>query len=87
MDDLSLKLKGLLEAAFPPPSGVRLQDGQGLIGVVTSGVFLGKDDVSRQRMVWDALNKGLDAGEKRRIAIVVAVTPEEEAAHTATVID
>jgi hypothetical protein len=82
---LMRKLKRILKEAFPPPAKIRLRDEDGIIGVVTSARFRNMDSMDRQDLLQDILLKhGLSAEEMRRILIIVAVTPEEETAHTAT---
>jgi hypothetical protein len=87
MGTLPEKVRTALEAAFPPPSGVRVQQYDGIIGTVVSGVFVGKGDLDRQKMVWKALGPALTPAERKKVAIVVALTPTEEAALAATEID
>jgi hypothetical protein len=78
------KLKRILTKAFPPPDKVSLRDHHGLIGIVTSTRFRNMDTMARQDVLQEVLEEhDLSAEEKRQILILVAVTPEEEAAHTA----
>ncbi len=78
------KLKRILEAAFPPPSTISLRDVDGIIGVVTSSRFRRMGQMDRQLLLDQILqDAGLTKEELRRIVIIVAVTPEEEEAHTA----
>ena len=82
--DLARKAKKLLKQAFPPPSKVSIEDDKGLIGLVVSPSFRGLDSIDRQQLVWDALDEKLSPEERKRIVIVVAVTPEEETMHLAS---
>lgn len=82
MDGLMKRVKTILSRAFPHPSKVNLRDEDGIIGIVTSPRFRGKDDFARQDLIWNVLDKQLRPEERRRIVIMVAVTPEEEIAHT-----
>jgi hypothetical protein len=78
------KVKRILAEAFPPPAKVRLKDEDGLVGVVTSPRFRNMDIMDRQELLDELLRRhGLSDAELRRILILVAVTPEEEEAHTA----
>ena len=79
------KLRRILAEAFPPPAKISLKNDDGIIGVVTSARFRNMDTLDRQNLLQDTLEAhGLSTDELRRILIIVAVTPEEEAAHTAT---
>jgi hypothetical protein len=79
------KIKRILAEAFPPPATISLRDEDGIIGVVTSRRFRNKDSMDRQDMIQETLlANGLTKEEMRRVLVIVAVTPEEEAAHTAT---
>jgi acid stress-induced BolA-like protein IbaG/YrbA len=81
--DLVKKAKKLLSKAFPPPDKVRVEDDDGLIGTVVSARFRGLDAVDRQKMVWDALDEHLTPEERRRVVIVLTLTPLEEKATSA----
>lgn len=84
MDAFVKKLTSLLVDAFPPPDKATLRDDEGIIGIVTSKRFRGKDDLERQDIIWNLLDKKLTPAERKRIVIIVCVTPEEEKAHIAT---
>jgi hypothetical protein len=78
------KLRRILVEAFPPPDSVKLRKDPGIIGIVTSSRFRNLDTLDRQTLIENVLHThNLSADERRRILIIVAVTPEEEAAHTA----
>ncbi len=77
------KLKRILEERFPPPDKVKLRDEDGIIGVVTSKRFRRLDSMQRQDIIHDILTTSLTPAERRKVVIIVAVTPEEELAHTA----
>ena len=79
--ELLRKAKKLLRQAFPPPAKVSVKDEDGIIGLVTSSAFRGLDTIDRQDMIWEALDEKLSTEERRRIVIIIAVTPEEEIAH------
>ena len=78
------KLRRILEERFPSPDKVDLRDEDGIIGVVTSGRFRRMDTMQRQNVIHDLLATRLTPEEMRRVVLIVAVTPEEERAHTAT---
>ena len=84
MGAFATKLKSLLTATFPPPAKITLRDEEGIIGIVVSKRFRGKDDLERQNLIGDLLDKKVTPAEKRKIVIIVCVTPEEEKAHTAS---
>jgi acid stress-induced BolA-like protein IbaG/YrbA len=74
------KVNKLLRERFRPPDKVNLRDENGIIGVVTSTRFRRMDTMQRQDMIHEILENGLTDEERRQVLIVVAVTPEEEAA-------
>ncbi len=82
VDTLDTRVKQVLEAAFPAPDRVRVDDDDGIIAVVVSSRFLGLDSMDRQDMVWPSLEAALDPSERRQIAIVVTVTPQEDAVYS-----
>jgi stress-induced morphogen len=75
------KLKKILEERFPPPDKVDLRDEDGIIGIVTSKRFRRLDTMQRQDLVHDILATRLSTEERRHVLLIVAVTPEEEAAN------
>jgi hypothetical protein len=75
------KLKRILEERFPPPDKVDLRDEDGIIGVVTSKRFRRLDTMQRQDLLHDLLATTLSPEERRRVLVIVAVTPEEEIAN------
>jgi acid stress-induced BolA-like protein IbaG/YrbA len=77
------KLKKILEERFPPPDKVKLRDDDGIIGIITSKQFRRLDVMQRQDIIFDILASRLTPEERRHIVLIVAVTPEEEAAYTA----
>jgi hypothetical protein len=78
------KLRRILKAAFPPPDKISLRDEDRIIVVVTSNRFRNLEMMDRQTLLEDTLRThGLSREEMRRILLLVAVTPEEEQAHTA----
>lgn len=77
MGQLRKKLNARLRRRFPPPDKVTLRDDDGITGVVTSEKFRGMDDIDRINLVWDAFDGDLSADERREIAMIAALTPEE----------
>jgi stress-induced morphogen len=77
------KVQSLLEAAFPPPDKIRLEEDEKIIGTITSQRFDGMETIDRINMVWDILDGGLTSEERRQILMIVPATPEEEIAYTA----
>jgi hypothetical protein len=77
------KLRRILEKRFPPPDTVELRDDDRIIGVVTSARFRRMDTMQRQNLFHDILATQLTAEERRRILLIVGVTPEEEVASVA----
>jgi hypothetical protein len=77
------KIRRNLAETFPPPARIRLKDDDGIIGVVTSGRFRNLGMIDRQNLIHEALHRnGLTQEEMRRVVLIVAVTPEEERAHS-----
>jgi hypothetical protein len=74
---LARKLEGVLTQRFPPPATVRLEEHNGIIGVVTSTEFARMDSVDRQSLIGDLVATHLDPDERRRVLVIVAVTPDE----------
>ena len=75
------KLKRILEERFPLPDKVNLRDEDGIIGVVTSKCFRRMDTMQRQDLIHDILENHLTGPERRRVLMIVGVTPEEEVAN------
>jgi stress-induced morphogen len=75
------KLKRILAEQFPPPDKVALRDEDGVIGVITSRRFRDLDTMQRQDLIHKTLATGLTGEEQRHVLLIVAVTPEEEAAN------
>ncbi len=75
------KLKKVLEEHFPAPDKVTLREHDGIIGIVTSKRFRRMDTMQRQDLIHDILTKELSDKERRRVLLIVAVTPEEELAN------
>ena len=82
MESVQKKVTKILKQAFPPPDKVTLKDEDGIIGTIISSRFMGLDSIERVKMVWKVLDQDLKPEERKRIVIILAVTPEEEIAHT-----
>lgn len=74
------RVEALLREAFPPPDHVSVEDDDGIVGIVASARFRGLESMDRQAIIWDALDAKLPEEQRKRILIVVAVTPEEQRA-------
>jgi acid stress-induced BolA-like protein IbaG/YrbA len=85
-DELAEKVKSILQAAFEPAE-VECTTRHGVVVFVTSDRFSGRDDMDRQDIVWDVLEKNLDRDEQRAVAIVVALTYKERQFHDAASIE
>ena len=71
------KLKKVLTQRFPSPATVKLEDHDGIIGVITSAGFAGMATIDRQNLIGDIVESSLSAEERRRVQVIVAVTPHE----------
>jgi stress-induced morphogen len=76
------KVRTLLTKTFRPPDQVDVREEDGVIGVVVSRRFRNLDTIDRQSMIGNLLRKGLEPEERKRILMIVAVTPEEQIGHT-----
>ena len=80
---LKQKLMQILESRFPAPDKVNLRFDDGIIGIVTSKQFRNMDLMQRQDAIHELLEANLTPKERRKVLIIVAVTPEEEKARAA----
>jgi len=71
------KLKNVLTQRFPSPATVKLEDHDGIIGVITSAGFAGMETIDRQNLIGDIVDTNLSAEERRRVQVIVGVTPDE----------
>jgi hypothetical protein len=71
------KLERVLIKRFPPPATVKLEDHDGIIGVVTSAEFAGKETIDRQNLIGNIIERHLRPEERRQVQIIVGVTPDE----------
>jgi hypothetical protein len=74
---LQRKLEKILAQRFPPPATIRLEDLDGIIGVITSAQFARIETIDRQALISGILAKHLKPEERRRVQLIVAVTPDE----------
>ena len=76
-DSLLRRLAKVLKQRFPPPATIRLEDHDGIIGVVTSAQFAAMEPLDRQNLIGDIIATHLSPEERRRVQVIVAVTPDE----------
>ena len=80
--ELAEKVKTVFRDAMPDAE-VRTAGRKGVTVFVISQKFEGMDDMPRQDLLWDLLEKHLNRDEQRAVSIVVALTPQERAFHLA----
>jgi hypothetical protein len=71
------KLEKILARRFPPPATVELEDNDGVIGVITSAEFAELEPIDRQSLIGGLITAHLTPAERRRVQVIVAVTPDE----------
>ncbi len=71
------KLERILTRRFPVPDTVKLEDHDGIIGIITSAGFAGMESIDRQNLIGDILATHLTPEERRRVQVIVGVTPDE----------
>jgi hypothetical protein len=71
------KLEKILIQNFPPPATVKLEDHDGIIGVITSPGFAAMETIDRQNLIGDVVAPHLSQEERRRVQVIVGVTPDE----------
>ncbi|MFI5458200.1 MAG: hypothetical protein ACHRXM_22450 [Isosphaerales bacterium] len=71
------KLEKVLTQRFPSPAPVKLEDHDGIIGVITSAGFAGMETIDRQNLIGDIVETNLSPAERRRVQVIVGVTPDE----------
>ena len=76
------KLETLLTREFPLPDKVKLEDDDGIIGSVVSARFTGLQPRERINILWDYLDQHLAREEKRRVVMIIALTPEDAIAYS-----
>ena len=80
--ELAERVKAILGEGLHP-ADIGLSTRNGIVAWVISDRFESMDDLDRQEIVWDLLEKSLTPEERRAVSIVVALTPKERAFHTA----
>lgn len=81
---LQRRLERALSQRFPPPASVKLEDYHGIIGVVTSDEFAGMETIDRQTLIGKVVEGQLKPEERRRVQVIVGVTPDEETGYLAS---
>lgn len=71
------KLKKVLAQEFPPPATIKLEDHDGIIGVITSAQLARMETTDRQSLIGEIVESHLNPAERRQVLAIVAVTPEE----------
>ena len=78
------KLEKLLTKRFPAPSSVKLEDHDGIIGVITSTEFAGVETMDRQNLIGEFVETKLSPEERWRVQVIVGVTPDEGTGYLAS---
>lgn len=76
------KLHDLLRKKFPPPAEIELEDDKGIIGTIISNQFKHMETMDRVNLIWDYLEENLTKEERRKIVIIIAMTPREKLLHS-----
>ncbi len=71
------KLEKVLIKRFPAPATVKLEDHDGIIGVITSAAFAGMETIDRQSLIGNVVETNLAPKERRQVQVIVGVTPDE----------
>jgi hypothetical protein len=79
------KLKRVLIERFPSPDTIKLEDHDGIIGVITSNRFSGMETIDRQNLIGEIIAPHLTLEERQRVQVIVGVTPEEGVGYLAAV--
>lgn len=74
---LQRKLEKVLSRRFPPPATIKLEDHDGIIGVITSSVFARMEPIDRQNLIGETVEPHLSNDERRQVLTIVGVTPDE----------
>ena len=82
---LQQKLEKVLTERFPAPATVKLEDLDGIVGVITSATFAGMETMDRQDMIGGIVESALSQEERRRVQVIVGVTPDEGTGYLASV--
>jgi hypothetical protein len=84
-NSLIRKLKRILVERFPSPDIIKLEDHDGIIGVITSDRFSGMETIDRQNLIGEIIARHLTLEERQRVQVIVGVTPEEGVGYLAAV--
>ena len=79
------KLESILTHQFPSPDTVKLEENDGIIGVITSPKFVGMETIDRQNQIWNIVETHLSKEEQRRVQVIVGVTSDEGTGYLAGV--
>jgi len=71
------KLEKVLIQRFPAPATVKLEEHDGIIGVITSAAFAGMETIDRQSLIGNVVETHLALQERRQVQVIVGVTPDE----------
>jgi hypothetical protein len=71
------KLRRVLAERFPSPATIKLEDHDGIIGVITSPGFARMETIDRQNLIGNIIATKLSQEERRRVQVIVGVTPDE----------
>jgi hypothetical protein len=71
------KLEKALTERFPAPATIRLDDHDGIVGVITSERFAKMESIDRQNLIGEIVAAHLSPEEQRRVQVIVGVTPDE----------
>lgn len=74
---LRRKLMRILSKRFPPPATVKLQEHNGVFGVVRSAEFVKMDVGERMDLIGELMTSHLSCEEREQVLVIVCVTPDE----------
>jgi hypothetical protein len=69
---------------FPLPASVKLEDNDGIIGIIASPNFERMDTIDRQSLIGEIVETHLSPEERRRVLVIVGVTPDEGTGYLAS---
>jgi hypothetical protein len=68
---------------FPSPATIKLEDLDGIIGVIRSTRFAGMESIDRQNLIGKIIATHLTPEERHQVQVIVGVTPDEETGYLA----
>jgi hypothetical protein len=71
------KLRRVLSERFPSPATIKLEDHDGIIGVITSARFAKMATIDRQNLIGEIIATNLSQEERQRVQVIVGVTSDE----------